>query len=89
MQSQGWCIVPAFPADELQAEAQALAAQLANGPTVAYGVVKKLLQTSFNNGLETQLDLEAMGIAGMAKVEDGKEGITAFMEKRAPVFTGR
>jgi 2-(1,2-epoxy-1,2-dihydrophenyl)acetyl-CoA isomerase len=74
--------------DELQKEAQALAQQFANGPTKSFGVVKKLLQTSFNNGLETQLDLEAQNIAAMTKNADGKEGIAAFMEKRAPVFKG-
>ena len=75
--------------DDLQAEAQALAEQFANGPTLAYGTVKKLLQTSFNNGLETQLDLEGNGIADMSMTADGEEGITAFMAKRAPVYTGR
>ena len=75
--------------DKLQAEAEALAKQLAQGPTVAFGTVKKLLQCSFNNGLETQLDLEAQSIAAMTQLNDGREGITAFMEKRAPVFKGQ
>lgn len=76
-------------AGELMTEAKDLASQLANGPTRAYGMVKKLLQCSFNNGLETQLDLEAVGIASMTKLADGKEGVTAFMEKRAPNYSGQ
>ena len=75
--------------DELQAEAEALAKKLAKGPTLAFAAVKKLLQLSFNNGLETQLDLEAQSIAAMTKLKDGKEGIAAFMEKRAPEFIGK
>lgn len=74
--------------DELAAEALKLATQLANGPTRAFGMVKKLLQSSFDNGLETQLDAEAQGIASMTELNDGKEGIAAFMEKRAPEFKG-
>ena len=77
------------PADTLDAEALALAEQLANGPTQAFGTVKKLLLTSYSNGLETQLDSEAIGIANMTKLADGKEGIAAFMEKRAPEFKGQ
>ncbi|WP_101757384.1 enoyl-CoA hydratase/isomerase family protein [Oceanicoccus sp. KOV_DT_Chl] len=75
--------------DQLQAEAQALAEKFANGPTQAFGVVKKLLHCTFNNGLETQLELEGAGIAAMSTLADGQEGITAFSEKRAPVFTGK
>ena len=85
-----WGIINRVVADdELQREAQALAEQLAKGPTIAFGVVKKLLQESFNNGLETQLDHEAKGIASMPLFEDGREGIAAFIEKRAPEFNGR
>lgn len=75
--------------DELQSEAQALAEQLASGATQSFGMVKKLMQESFANGLETQMNIEANGIAAMAQLEDGKEGIAAFMEKRKPVFKGQ
>lgn len=77
-----------IPDQQLDAEALKLATQLANGPTKAFGMVKKLLQSSFDNNLETQLDLEAQGIASMTELHDGKEGIIAFMEKRPPKFTG-
>ncbi len=75
--------------DKLHEETLALAKKLASGPTQALGQVKKLLLASFDNGLETQMELEAQGIAGMTNIADGKEGIQAFLEKRAPDFKGQ
>ena len=75
--------------DDLQQVAAELAIELAQGATLANGVVKKLLHSSFTNGLETQMEEEARNIAAMAKLEDGKEGISAFMEKRKPEFQGK
>jgi 2-(1,2-epoxy-1,2-dihydrophenyl)acetyl-CoA isomerase len=51
-------------------------------------MVKKLLATSFQESLETQMELEARGIAEMAGTADGREGIDAFLSKRAPGFRG-
>lgn len=76
-------------ADQLEAEAMKLAGKLAKGPTKSFGMVKKLLQATFNNGLETQLEMESAGISGLGNTEDGAEGITAFLERRAPEFKGR
>jgi len=76
------------PDAELQAEAAALAARLAQGPTRAYGVVKSLLAETFSTAYEAQLEHEARGIAAMARTPDGQEGIRAFLEKRAARFTG-
>lgn len=75
--------------DELLDEAQALASKLAAGPTLAHGRIKQLLASSFNESLETQMDMEARGIAAMVNCEDGKEGIGAFVEKRKPSFCGK
>ena len=72
----------------LAEEAHALARQLAEGPTRAYGVVKALLAETFQTAYEAQLEHEARGIAAMAGTPDGQEGIRAFVEKRAPRFTG-
>jgi 2-(1,2-epoxy-1,2-dihydrophenyl)acetyl-CoA isomerase len=76
------------PDAELADTAFALAKQLAAGPTRALGMVKKLLATSFQESLETQMELEARGIAEMAGTADGREGIDAFLSKRAPGFRG-
>ncbi len=73
---------------ELMAEAEALAKQLASGPTRAYGGVKKLMVASATNDLETQMDLETDFISGMTETKDGIEGMNAFLEKRAANFTG-
>jgi 2-(1,2-epoxy-1,2-dihydrophenyl)acetyl-CoA isomerase len=77
------------PDAELAAKAAALAAQLAAGPTRAFGTVKSLLASAFSESLETQMELEARGIAAMAHCADGREGIEAFVQKRAPKFSGR
>ena len=77
------------PADALDEETAKLAARLANGPTRAYGHAKRLMYASINNQLEHQLQLEAEAFADCAGGEDFHEGVTAFVEKRKPNFTGR
>ncbi len=77
------------PDAELAATAGALAKQLATGATRAFGTVKSLLASTYNESLETQMELEARGIAEMARSADGREGIEAFVAKRAPKFSGR
>ncbi|HYB98773.1 MAG TPA: enoyl-CoA hydratase [Candidatus Limnocylindrales bacterium] len=76
------------PAAELQNEARKLALDLAQGPTRAYGEVKRLLLATFDNGLETQMELESRAIAAMGGTADGAEGVRAFVEKRPPRFSG-
>lgn len=76
------------PDDALAAEAHGLAVDLANGPTRAYGAVKSLLTESFAGTLETQMELEARAISAMSGTADGREGIAAFLEKRAAKFRG-
>ncbi|CAA0115326.1 1,2-epoxyphenylacetyl-CoA isomerase [BD1-7 clade bacterium] len=74
--------------DKLYETALAQATKLANGPTLAFGTVKKLLMTSFQESLETQMEHEAQGMGTMAGTIDGKEGISAFVEKRKPEYKG-
>ena len=82
-----WGLVTKVLADAaLQAEAQALAEQLASGATRAFGAAKRLLHHSFSESLETQMELEAQGIAEQARGADAREGIAAFVAKRAPKF---
>jgi 2-(1,2-epoxy-1,2-dihydrophenyl)acetyl-CoA isomerase len=89
-EAEQWGLINRVVADdELLDEARGLAKKMASGPTKAYGVVKSLLTSSFGEGLESQMELEAKGIAAMSRTEDGKEGIAAFHVKRKPVFQGR
>jgi 2-(1,2-epoxy-1,2-dihydrophenyl)acetyl-CoA isomerase len=74
------------PDEKLMPEAQQLAAQLAAGPRLAHGVVKQLLISTFNESLETQMELESRGIASSLSNKDGEEGIAAFLGKRTPTF---
>ncbi|MEM7217806.1 MAG: enoyl-CoA hydratase-related protein [Pseudomonadota bacterium] len=84
-----WGIVNrVVPGDQLMESARELAAELAAGPTAAFGSVKTLLNASFDNGLEAQMELESRAIAAMGASADGQEGIHAFVEKRKPNFTG-
>ena len=84
-----WGIVNQVVADaELLEEAQGLAKRLASGPTAAFAAVKTLLNGTFDQTLESQMELEARAIAGLAAGGDGQEGINAFLEKRKPVFKG-
>lgn len=71
--------------DGLLKEAQALCAKLAAGSKAAHADVKKLLQVTFANGLEEQMELEGRAIARNA-AGAGREGVTAFIEKRPPNF---
>jgi 2-(1,2-epoxy-1,2-dihydrophenyl)acetyl-CoA isomerase len=76
------------PADELEATSLKLATQLAQGPTGAFGLVKKLVGCSLGDTLESQLELEGRAIADSARTADAREGIDAFFAKRRPKFAG-
>ncbi|NCF38186.1 MAG: enoyl-CoA hydratase, partial [Gammaproteobacteria bacterium] len=72
--------------DELQAEADKVARELAQGARLSTAYVKKLLLASAGNDLETQMELEGQLVAQCAASPDGREGIQAFVEKRKPDF---
>jgi len=73
-------------AQELMVCAHEWAGTLSRGSLSSHGWVKELLASSFSNGLETQMALEARGIASSVVSPDGREGVAAFLGKRAPVF---
>ncbi|BBY81207.1 enoyl-CoA hydratase/isomerase family protein [Mycolicibacterium pulveris] len=74
------------PADELRDRALAVATELANGPTKAYGAMRQLLRESWGNDLPSQLAAETRVIKFTANSADAAEAITAFPQK--PHFTG-
>ena len=88
VEAENWGLInQVIPDESLQEEAQKLAQKLANGPTDAYAITKKLLLCSFDNSLETQMELEGRAISERAGSANGQEGVLAFIEKRKPKFT--
>ena len=78
-----------FPTAELERSTLEFAARLAQGPTVAYGRVKALFDSSWDASLAGQLDAETEYISNITMTADFQEGIKAFAEKRSPRFQGR
>jgi 2-(1,2-epoxy-1,2-dihydrophenyl)acetyl-CoA isomerase len=76
-------------AEKLDSEVDKLARQLAQGPTVAFGLAKKIMNKGLNMNLSSVLEYEASGQALAGTTEDAREGIMAFLEKRKPKFKGR
>jgi 2-(1,2-epoxy-1,2-dihydrophenyl)acetyl-CoA isomerase len=74
--------------DDLPASALALAAQLAAGPVRAMVRTRSLVRAAAVRTLDDQLDEEARLIAESAADPEGREGVRAFVERRAPDFGG-
>lgn len=77
------------PVDQLEEASWSLASRLANMPTKALGRTKALLRQSLYSSLEEQLHAEAEQFGCSAVENDFREGISAFLEKRKPQFTGQ
>lgn len=75
--------------EELMDEAMKLVLSFATAPTVGLGLTKMAIQAAATNSLDDQLDLErdSQRIAG--RTPDYAEGVSAFLGKRAPNFTGK
>jgi 2-(1,2-epoxy-1,2-dihydrophenyl)acetyl-CoA isomerase len=77
------------PAEALEEETRKIAAELANGPTMAVGIAKRLLNQSYESDFETILQAENSNQVLLRKAEDHREGVRAFFEKRKPEFKGK
>jgi 2-(1,2-epoxy-1,2-dihydrophenyl)acetyl-CoA isomerase len=75
--------------DRLAAHIADVAATYASLPTRAIGMTKRLFDHAATATLEEQLELESQLQAAATKTEDFREGVSAFLEKRQPAFTGR
>jgi 2-(1,2-epoxy-1,2-dihydrophenyl)acetyl-CoA isomerase len=88
-QAAAWGLIWKCVDDEqLATEVDALARQLAAAPTRGLAKTKLALQASGLNTLEAQLDLERDSMRELGRTADYREGVAAFMDKRAPKFTG-
>jgi 2-(1,2-epoxy-1,2-dihydrophenyl)acetyl-CoA isomerase len=74
------------PDNAVESEAATLIAKLAEGPTRAFGAVRRMLRQSFETGLSDQLDAEKETIVAASRSDDAQEGIAAFVAKRQPRF---
>ena len=74
--------------DSLLAEAQGRAAALANGPTFAHAMTKKMLLQEWSVSLEQALEMEAQAQAICMGTQDFRRAFEAFAAKRTPVFEG-
>jgi len=89
-QAEQWGMIwKTYPPNELYDEALKMAIHLATQPTIGLALIKKAIQSSTQNSLDQQLDLERdlQTLAGQS--EDYREGVAAFIEKRQPNFTGK
>src|ERR1700693_202475 len=75
------------PDDDLLTEAEKIASELAKGPKRAFGTAKRLLYNGWGETLESQMEAEAREISSASGGSEAREGIRAFLEKRARAFT--
>ena len=85
-----WGLIWKAVEDEaLDEEVDALASRFASAPTLGLAAIKRMIRQSWGHSLDQELDLQRDAMRELGMSEDYKEGVAAFMEKRAPKFAGR
>ena len=88
-QAEAWGLIwRSVDDDELMTTALATARQFAAGPTRAYVRTREAMESGLKLSLEGALDLERDYQRDLGRTSDYREGVTAFIEKRASRFTG-
>ncbi|MCK6589806.1 MAG: enoyl-CoA hydratase [Polyangiaceae bacterium] len=77
------------PSEEIRRETMALAGVLAKGPPVAFGEIKKAMRASLGGTIDTALEMERAGQIRCLHSSDCMEGVSAWIQKREPAFTGK
>jgi 2-(1,2-epoxy-1,2-dihydrophenyl)acetyl-CoA isomerase len=75
--------------EALDAEVDALAQRFASAPTRGLAAIKRMIRASWSHSLDEELDLQRDAMRELGYSDDYREGVTAFMEKRTPRFTGK
>ena len=89
-QAQAWGMIWQVVDDEqLSATAQQMALHFASQPTFGLGLIKQAINAAETNTLDAQLDLERDYQRLAGRSDDYREGVSAFLAKRAPNFTGK
>ncbi|MYM70043.1 2-(1,2-epoxy-1,2-dihydrophenyl)acetyl-CoA isomerase [Pseudoduganella sp. FT55W] len=88
--AEAWGLIwKAIPDADFAAEVQAMARHFASAPTKGLAFTKQALHASAHNSLQQQLSMECGMMSELGRSDDYREGVAAFMEKRAPQFKGR
>jgi 2-oxoglutaroyl-CoA hydrolase len=88
--AEGWgLITQTVPNDKLDEAVAALAGELADRPPLALRTLKMVLNRGAEAPLDTALELERKAYAWLRSTHDYAEGVTAFLDKRPPKYTGR
>lgn len=74
--------------ERVTAEANAIARELAQGPTVAIGAVKRLMHSTFEQSLEAQLEAESRALAACSRTDDAWAALNAVLARQTPTFHG-
>jgi 2-(1,2-epoxy-1,2-dihydrophenyl)acetyl-CoA isomerase len=75
-------------ADEVMPTARQLASRLADGPTRALGLTKRMYRNSLNRDIETVFEDERMATALISTTADRLEGVRSLLDNRRPKFSG-
>jgi 2-(1,2-epoxy-1,2-dihydrophenyl)acetyl-CoA isomerase len=89
-QAEDWGLIwRALPDEDLMSTAREMAARLAQGPTLGFAETKKAIDLAATQDLDAHLEYEAQVMARCGRSQDYAEGVTAFLDKRPPVFKGK